>query len=378
MSKENPKMKFGQFELVRWHQDVTPADSIRRSMEKIELGDQIGMDEIWIAEHHFSRHGLISGIFSLLGNVAARTKNARIGTAIVVLPFRNPIQVAEEAATVDIVSGGRLTLGVGAGYQRMEFEAYGLDIEDARAKFREYLSVIQEAWKPEPLTFKGDFIDVSDVNVLPKPLQQPGIPIHIAVSTSPESVDFAASQDMPIIVGGPTAAMGQVPEVLRLWHDRMEHYGNAHEHIDLGVAVDIYVAETMEKAQSDIAGLEDVIEEEFARVGHPRTADGKTPADYKHWATRDGDRSIFNRSMIEPDPSSRAGKKAREAGMLPLVGTPEVVIERIETLQSLGINSIRGAFGAAGLEQGKMLDSMRMFAEEVMPHFAKKDVLQKV
>ena len=360
-------MKFGQFELVRWHQDVTPADSIRRSMEKIELGDQLGMDEIWIAEHHFSRHGLISGIFSLLGNVAARTKNARIGTAIVVLPFRNPIQIAEEAATVDIVSGGRLTLGVGAGYQRMEFEAYGLDIEDARAKFREYLSVIQQAWKPEPLTFKGDFIDVSDVNVLPKPLQQPGIPIHIAVSTSPESVDFAASQDMPIIVGGPTAAMGQVPEVLRLWHDRMEHYGNAHEHIDLGVAVDIYVAETMEKAQSDIAGLEDVIEEEFARIGNPRTADGKTPADYKHWATRDADRF-----------TDVQGKKARELGILPLIGTPEVIIERIETLQSLGINSIRGAFGVAGLEQGKALDSMRMFAEEVMPHFAKEKVLQKV
>ena len=60
-------MKFGQFELVRWHQDVTPEDSIRRAMERIELGDEIGMDEIWLAEHHFSRHGLVSGIFSLLG-----------------------------------------------------------------------------------------------------------------------------------------------------------------------------------------------------------------------------------------------------------------------------------------------------------------------
>ena len=85
-------MKFGQFELVRWHQDVTPEDSIRRAMEKIELGDEIGMDEIWLAEHHFSRHGLVSGIFSLLGNVAARTKNARIGTAIVVLPFHQIYQ----------------------------------------------------------------------------------------------------------------------------------------------------------------------------------------------------------------------------------------------------------------------------------------------
>jgi len=355
-------MKFGQFELVRWHQDVTPEDSIRRSMEKIELGDEIGMDEIWLAEHHFSRHGLVSGIFSLLGNVAARTKNARIGTAIVVLPFRNPIQVAEEAATVDILSGGRLTLGVGAGYQRMEFEAYGLDIGEARAKFREYLAVIEQAWKPEPLTFKGEFIDVHDVNVLPKPHQEGGIPIHIAVSTSPESVDFAASQNMPIIVGGPTASMGQVPEVLRLWHERMEHYGNPHEHIDLAVAVNVYVAPTQEQAESDIAGLEDVIEEDFARVGNPRTADGKTPDDYKHWEHRDRDRSV-------------ASQRAKDAGIMPLIGTPEVVIERIETLRSLGINSIRCAFGAAGLDQGKMLDSMRMFREEVMPHFAEESVV---
>jgi|TARA_B110000263_G_scaffold25416_1_gene19460 alkanesulfonate monooxygenase SsuD/methylene tetrahydromethanopterin reductase-like flavin-dependent oxidoreductase (luciferase family) len=350
-------MKFGQFELVRWHQDVNYADSINRSMERIELGDSMGMDEIWLAEHHFSRHGLVSGIFSMLGHVAARTKNARIGTAIVVLPFRNPIQVAEEAATVDILSGGRLTLGVGAGYQRMEFEAYGLDIGEARAKFKEYLAVIKQAWKPEPLTFKGDFIDVKDVRVIPKPLQEGGVPIHIAVSTSPESVDFAASQNMPIIVGGPTASMGQVPDVLRLWHDRMEHYGNPHEHVDLAVAVNVYVARTQEQAESDIAGLEDEIEKEFARVGNPRTAAGTTPDDYKHWEHRDRDRAA-------------ASKNARDVGILPLIGTPEVVIERIENLRSLGINSIRCAFGAAGLDQGKMLDGMRMFADEVMPHFA--------
>ncbi|MDP6823098.1 MAG: LLM class flavin-dependent oxidoreductase [Dehalococcoidia bacterium] len=354
-------MKFGQFELVRWHQDVTPADSISRAMEKIELGDQMGMDEIWLAEHHFSRHGLVSGIFSLLGNVASRTKNARIGTAVVVLPFHHPIRVAEEAATVDILSGGRLTLGVGVGYQRMEFEAFGLDIEESRRRFREYITVIKKSWEPEPLTFKGDFIDVQDVRVLPKPVQEGGIPIHIAVSTSPESVDFAASQNMPIIVGGPTAAMGQVPEVLGLWHERMEHYGNPHEHIDLAVAVNIYVAPTQEQAESDIAGLEDVIEEEFARVGNPRSADGVTPEDYRHWEHRDRDRAVANEA-------------AREAGILPLVGTPEVVIERIEHWRSLGVNSIRGAFGAAGLDQGKMLDSMRMFAEEVMPHFAEEGV----
>ena len=197
-------MKFGQFEIIRWHPSQTPAQSIEAVMEKIELGDTLGIDEIWIGEHHFPRHGLVSGIFSMLGSVAQRTKNARIGSAIVVLPWRSPIQVAEEAATIDILSGGRLTLGVGAGYQALEFNGMGADITEARARFREYVDVIYGCWRDEPLTFKGTFIDVEDLNVLPKPVQKP-IPMHIAVSTSPESVDFAASKAMPIMVGGPTA-----------------------------------------------------------------------------------------------------------------------------------------------------------------------------
>ncbi len=348
-------MRFGQFEIIRWHPDVTPAQSIQDVMEKIELGDTLGIDEIWIGEHHFSRHGLVSGIFSMLGNVAQRTKNARIGSAIVVLPWRSPIQVAEEAATIDILSGGRLTLGVGAGYQALEFDGMGANIKEARARFREYVDVIYGCWQDGPLTFKGEFIDVEDLNVLPKPVQKP-IPMHIAVSTSPESVDFAASKGMAIMVGGPTAVMGQVPQVIAMWRERMEHHGHPHEHIDLGVAQNLYVAPTMEEAERDIAGLEDVIDAEFLRIGNPKDAAGQMPEDYKHWRHRDKDRL-------------QGGEKAREAGILPLVGTPEVVGERIAALRDLGINSIRCNFGKAGLDQGRMRRCMHMFAEEVMPHF---------
>ena len=348
-------MKFGQFEIIRWHPTMTPAESIAAVMEKIELGDTLGIDEIWIGEHHFTRHGLVSGIFSMLGNVAARTKNARIGTAIVVLPWRNPVQTAEEAATVDVPSGGRLTLGVGAGYQALEFNGMNADIAQARARFREYVDVIHGCWRDEPLTFRGDFIDVQDLNVLPKPVQKP-IPMHIAVSTSPESVDFAASKAMPIMVGGPTAVMGQVPQVLEMWHERMAHYGHPHDHIDLGVAQDVYVAPTMEEAEGDIAGLEDEINAEFHRIGNPRDASGAIPEGYKRWSHRDKDRVV-------------GGEKAKEIGILPLVGTPEVVGERIAVLRGLGINSIRCNFGKAGLDRGKMRRCMHMFAEEVMPHF---------
>ena len=348
-------MRFGQFEIIRWHPKVTPAQSIQNVMEKIELGDTLGIDEIWIGEHHFSRHGLVSGVFSMLGNVAQRTKNARIGTAIVVLPWRSPIQVAEEAATIDILSGGRLTLGVGAGYQALEFDGMGADIAEARARFREYVDVIRACWRDDPLTFKGEFINVRELNVLPKPVQKP-IPMHVAVSTSPESVDFAASKGLPIMVGGPTAVMGQVPQVIEMWHERMEHYGHPHEHIELGVAQDIYVAPTMEEAVRDIAGIEAEIDAEFFRIGNPKNASGVVPEGYKHWKHRDQDRL-------------QGAEKAREAGIQPLVGTPEVVSERLEALRKLGIRSIRGNFGKAGLDQGKVRRCMHLFAEEVMPNF---------
>jgi alkanesulfonate monooxygenase SsuD/methylene tetrahydromethanopterin reductase-like flavin-dependent oxidoreductase (luciferase family) len=352
---QQTNMKFGQFEIIRWHPATTPEQSIHAVMEKIDLGDTLGIDEIWVGEHHFSRHGLVSGVFSLLGNIAQRTKNARIGSAVVVLPWRSPIQVAEEAAMIDILSGGRLTLGVGAGYQALEFNGMGADITEARARFREYVDVILRCWEDRPLTYKGDFIDVQDLNVLPKPTQKT-IPLHIAVSTSPESVDFAASRGLPIMVGGPTAVIGQIPQVIALWHERMAHHGSAHENIDLGVAQNVYVAPTMEQARDDLAGLEDEIDAEFSRIGNPKDASGALPQGYDQWKYRDQDRV-------------QGSDKAREAGILPLVGTPDVVCERIEVLRSMGINSIRCNFGKAGLDQGKMRQCMHMFAEEVMPRF---------
>ena len=238
-------MKFGQFEIIRWHPDVSIPQSINDVMEKIEMADKLGMDEIWLGEHHFSRHGLVSGIFSMLGNIAKRVINARIGSAVVVLPFHNPILVAEEAATIDILSNGRFTLGIGAGYQAQEFRALGVNIDEARQRFREYVDVIRMCWEDGPITYKGEFIDIEDILVIPKPVQKP-LPMTIAVSTSPESVDFAAKMGLEIMVGGPTAVMGQVPQVMELWHERMEHYGHPHEHIDLPAGMNIYVAPTME------------------------------------------------------------------------------------------------------------------------------------
>lgn len=354
-------MRFGMFEILRWHQDVPAEKAFDDALGQIEFADSLGIQDIWLGEHHFSRHGILSGIFSFMGTVAARTKNARIGTSIVILPFHNPVQVAEESAILDIVSGGRFNLGVGAGYQAQEFRGMGVDIEESRDLFKEYLEVVMKCWEDGLTTYRGRYVNIEDIWVIPKPVQKPGPPIYIAVSTSPESVDYAASIGVPILVGGPTTTLGQTPQVVAMWHERMEHYGHPHQHVDLPVSANVYVAPTMEEAENDIKGLEAQINEEFHRVGNPADKNGNIPANYRHWVHRDKDRLA-------------AAERARMEGIRPLVGTPEVVCERLEVLKSKGINRIFGKFGAAGLEQEKSLRCIEMFTKEVMPEFSEDAV----
>ena len=125
-------MKFGFFTIIPFHESDEVPRLFHETLERIELVDQLGFDEVWIGEHHFSRHGLVSGINTWMGAVAARTRHVRIGTAITILPFHNPIIAAEEAATLDILSNGRLNFGIGSGYQRQEFDGLGVPIDEAR------------------------------------------------------------------------------------------------------------------------------------------------------------------------------------------------------------------------------------------------------
>ena len=315
-------MKFGFFTIIPFHESDDVPRLFHETLERIELVDQLGFDEVWIGEHHFSRHGLVSGLNTWMGAIAARTSQVRIGTAISILPFHNPIVAAEEAATLDILSNGRLNFGIGSGYQRQEFDGLGVPIEEARERFQEALEVITRAWTEERLTFHGKYTHVDDLWVLPKPVQKPHPPLYIAVSTSPTSVEFAASRRIPIIVGGPTDVMGQAPQVVKLWHDKMEAFGHEHAHVDVPVASRVYVAPSMEEAQADISGLEDFhgrvmrsIGTTGAPIGMPTDRDGNLPPGYEFWANRQRDRD-------------RAAAPGEEL-LPPLIGTPEVVAERL-------------------------------------------------
>jgi len=255
-----------------------------------------------------------------------------------------------------------MEVGMGSGYQRQEFDGLGIDMNESRARFREATEVIRKAWTEDTLTFHGQYINVDNLWVLPKPIQKPHPPLYVAISTSPSTVEWAASQQIQPILGGPTDIMGQAPQVLQMWRDKMEAFGYPHAHLTPPMSKGIYVTPTMDEALHDPIGLDDFSSRILrstgttgAMIGMPTDKDGNLPPGYEAWASRQRDRERRD------DPG--------HAGLPPLRGTPEVIIERLKQVQEAGIERIFGAFGFPGLPQWKVLRSIELFCTEVLPHF---------
>ena len=164
-----------------------------------------------------------------------------------------------------------------------------------------------------------------------------------------------------MIAGGPTDILGQAPQVIKAWRDKMDEYGHPHQHLDPPMSKGIYVAPTQEEAERDAEELQNFSsrilrsEGNNGAIGAPTDKDGNVPPGYEHWANRQADRERRD------DPG--------HAGLPPLVGTPEVVIERLKATQAAGINHVFGNFGFPGLPHEKVIRSIELFAKEVMPEF---------
>jgi alkanesulfonate monooxygenase SsuD/methylene tetrahydromethanopterin reductase-like flavin-dependent oxidoreductase (luciferase family) len=361
-------MKFGIFDFGLWHESQTSEDIYRAAVDHAQLADVFGFECIWLGEHHFSRHGIYGNVLTLGAFIAARTDRLRIGTAVIVLPLHHPLRVAEEVATVDVLSNGRVDLGVGSGYQRMEFERLGVNIDESRARFAESLDIIQAAWSQDNLQYEGKFYQWSGsddyelaMDVQPKPYKQRRPNIYIAVSTSPETIEMAARRNMRILLGGPTDIMGVAPQVIERWQEAMRAAGNDPTGIDIPVAKGIYVAETDEKAAADIAATDRFWDLKLLNyIGSPISPGGKIPPGYEHWGNRAEDR--------------RNTQQKNTAGTDALIGSPETVAKRIKDLQDMGINYIFGGFGLPGMPEADKRRSIELFGREVLPRFAESPV----
>jgi probable F420-dependent oxidoreductase len=162
----------------RWEQ---PAPQLYAELlDQIAYADQLGFDSVWITEHHFIEDGYTPSVLTIAAAIAARTRRIRIGTWVLLLPLHNALRVAEDAATVDVLSNGRLDLGLGLGYRLEEFAAFGVDRRQRGRIMDEGLELIRRAWTEDRVTFAGQFYDVRDLNVTPKPVQRPHPPLWLA------------------------------------------------------------------------------------------------------------------------------------------------------------------------------------------------------
>ncbi len=183
----NPQLRFGLWYDFRnppaWKR---PYDQLYNEiLDQIVWGEDNGFDDIWLSEHHFIEDGYSPALMPIAAAIAAKTKKIRIGTSVMLLPFHNPVRLAEDAATVDVISGGRFELGAGVGYKVEEFEGFAVSSKERGARTNESLEILARLWEGETLTFKGKYYEVNNVKLTPEPIQKPRPPLWVGGFTPP-------------------------------------------------------------------------------------------------------------------------------------------------------------------------------------------------
>ena len=151
-------------------------DFTRETLDQIAWGENHGFDDVWLSEHHFIEDGYLPSILPVAAAIAARTKRIRIASGVLLMPFHNPVRLAEDIAVVDIISGGRFELGVGVGFKHEEFEGFGVPFKERGARTNQSLEIIRRLLSGETVTYKSEFFDFKNVKVTPEPIQKPHPP----------------------------------------------------------------------------------------------------------------------------------------------------------------------------------------------------------
>jgi alkanesulfonate monooxygenase SsuD/methylene tetrahydromethanopterin reductase-like flavin-dependent oxidoreductase (luciferase family) len=181
MSQDSRKVRFGLWYDFRnppqWRQS---SDRLYREiLEQIVWGENHGFDDVWLSEHHFIEDGYLPSILPVAAAIAARTTRIRIASGVLLMPFHNPVRLAEDIAVVDIISGGRFELGVGVGFKLEEFESFSVPFKERGSRTNEPLEIIRRVLAGESVTLKSEFFDFKNVKVTPEPIQKPHPPIWL-------------------------------------------------------------------------------------------------------------------------------------------------------------------------------------------------------
>jgi alkanesulfonate monooxygenase SsuD/methylene tetrahydromethanopterin reductase-like flavin-dependent oxidoreductase (luciferase family) len=327
-------MKVGVLQFFSWPGRHGPLEEVyARALERIEIMDKGGFDAVWLAEHHFTTFSVCPSVHMLGVLAAARTKRLRIGTAVSLAALYHPLRLAEEVALLDVLSGGRVNWGAGRGFAHLEFNAFGVPVEQSADRFREAVEIVLKAWSEERFSYHGAHFKFDDIEVLPKPLQRP-LPTWMA-ATSEGAIDWAASRGFSILMD-PHASMKELGGKRRRYAEKMAEAGFSDKGRDIPMARLVALAGSASEAEAIARRGAQWLVDAYAGPQHshrksmqPRSYDGKEPA--QHYVD----------SVI-------------------LHGTPEALIDKVAELkETIGLNYLM----CAPLSR----DTFRLLADKVVP-----------
>ncbi|MEE9285339.1 MAG: LLM class flavin-dependent oxidoreductase [Dehalococcoidia bacterium] len=303
------------------------------TLEQVVFAEQLGFDSVFTTEHHFTEDGYAPSLMAIEAAWAARTSRVKLGSFVLLLCMQNPLRLAEDAATVDIISNGRLVLGMGLGYRDEEFIGFGVPKERSGRVMDEALEVVVRAWTEAVFTFQGRHFGYRNVTLSPKPVQQPRPPVWVG-RAGRHGVRRVAQWGLEGFCGSPTA------EVYQHYLAKCREYGTEPK-AESQTLVFGHVHEDAEKAWAEA--------EPYATHVHRW---------YRKWRGEAGDTSSFQDS-----PRSDM-----------VIGDPDHWIERVEQLIEAQSGGIRPThlivqLQLAGMPHDMAMRSMELFARKVMPHF---------
>ena len=301
------------------------------SLEQIVRAEELGFDAVWLTEHHFTDDGYLPSLLTMATAVAVKTRRVRIGTYVLLLPLHHPVRVAEDAAVVDILSGGRLTLGLGVGYRAEEFAGFNIPRTMRERLQEEGVEILQKCFTEERFDYNGRYYQLRDVSLSPKPLQKHYPPLYLGGVTRPV-LRRAARLGVQGLCGRPTT---------RSWQHFREAMAAHGRNIDAIRNVGLqymYVAETDEQAIAEAGDHAEWVRSHYAQ-----------------WFAEAGS-SFYSRTVAEEF----------------IIGSPETCIRRLEAWlaeRDVPVHHVVVQIQFAGLEHAKALRAMELFARHILPHF---------
>jgi alkanesulfonate monooxygenase SsuD/methylene tetrahydromethanopterin reductase-like flavin-dependent oxidoreductase (luciferase family) len=322
-------------------------------LDEVVYGDALGYHSAWIGEHHFNSLGVLSCPDLVLAHAAARTRHIRLAPAVTVLPLHHPIRVAEQWATLDLLSGGRVDWAAGRGYDRREYEPFNVDFSDNQAIFEEGMELVRRLWDAGDtrISHEGRYYHFENVRITPQPVQKP-IPAYVASFSKP-SIELAGRLGCGLVVAPFAAAMtfGGLRQVAALYHESCARHGKRP-----GRLMCSYFAHFADDAEQEAAARarqiryyrECVIP---ALPGDPKTA----PPSYRYFI-----------DMVD-----RLGKvtPADLTENSVLLGSAQQITDTLKKVEAAGFDEVILYFNVGLKPHAQVKDEMARFMTEVAPAF---------